>query len=374
MNPMTFGDKLRALRESRGYTLRQLAEKSHHSRSKLSNWEHHRPPLPTEDDAKALDAILDGDGQLAAALRVPGLNGASDRIAAITAAPRTVDEPAVTALAGTLGHMRRLEDSLGAQRLLVITAEPLRLVEQLADEARGDLRPAVVDLAGQWSQFAGWLRAAVGQPGQARDWYRRALEYAEEVDGTSTLPTGRELIATALSMRGHLAWSARKPGPTIGMSAAAAEKSRAPGIQAMALQQKARGHALAGEASEVDPLLDAAEILMAAARERPEEAPPWIYFYTPGYLQMQRGLAYRLLGRVGAAADALTAGLKAAGREVADAEFVAVYKLALAETQLDAGNPDVARRYLDEARATATATGSAGLAGEVARIEARLPD
>jgi tetratricopeptide (TPR) repeat protein len=280
----------------------------------------------------------------------------------------------VEALTGTLAHMRRLEDVLGAKRLLVVTAEPLRLVEELADEARGDIRPAVVDLAGQWAQFAGWLRAAAGRPGPAREWYLRALEYAEEVDATSTLPTGRELIATALSMRGHLAWSARKPGPIVGLSAAAFAKSRDPGIRAMALQQKARGHALLGEADEVDPLLDDAEAQMAKARERPEEEPPWIYFYSPGYLQMQRGLAYGLLGRPVEAIEALTAGLSDAGPEIAGAEFSANYKLALAEAHIEGGNPDVARRLVDEVRATVSAMGSARLAGEVARVEARLPD
>ncbi|MEU4618854.1 helix-turn-helix transcriptional regulator [Actinoplanes sp. NPDC023801] len=372
MNPLTFGDKLRALRESRGMTLRQLADRSHHSKSKISNWEHNRLPLPTVDEAKALDAILDGDGALVATLRPPGLNGTADRIAHVAAAPRTVDTTTVTALHGTLAHMRRLEDTLGAERLLVITAEPLRLVEGLADEAVGDIRPAVVDLAGQWSQFAGWLRAAAGRPQEAREKYVQALEHAEEVAATSSIPIAVDLIATALSMRGHLAWTARKPGPVVGLSAAAAARGHSAGIRAMAAQQEARGHALLGDGDAADRLLDRAEALMAAAREHPDEEPPWIYFYSPGYLQMQRGLANRLLGRREAAIEALTAGLKAAGQDVADAEFVATYKLALAETHLDAGNPDVARHYLEEARATATATGSANLAGEVTRIGARL--
>ncbi|MFC4071911.1 helix-turn-helix domain-containing protein [Actinoplanes subglobosus] len=371
---MTFGDQLRALRESRGMTLRQLADRSHHSKSKLSNWEHNRLPLPTRDEAVALDSVLDADGTLLAAIQAPGLNGDRDRIAYVTDKPRAVDPTTITALHGALANMRRLEDTLGAGRLLVITAEPLRLVEQLADEAVGDLRPAVVDLAGQWSQFAGWLRAAAGRPDEAREKYVQALEHAEEVAATSTLPTAADLIATALSMRGNLAWKARKPGPLVGLSAAAAAKSRSPGVRAMAAQQEARGHALLGDGTAVDRLLEVAETLMASAREHPDEEPPWIYFYSPGYLDMQRGLAFRLLGRRAAAIEALTAGLEvAAGGEVAGAEFVATYKLALAEAHLEGGNLDVARRLLDEARATVTATGSATLAGDVARVEARLP-
>jgi hypothetical protein len=39
----------------------------------------------------------------------------------------------------------------------------LTLVQSLAEEARGPIRPRVVDVAGQWAQFAGWLCAATGQ-------------------------------------------------------------------------------------------------------------------------------------------------------------------------------------------------------------------
>ncbi|GIF08544.1 helix-turn-helix domain-containing protein [Actinoplanes siamensis] len=374
MDTITFGDKLRELRTARQLTLRQLADRSHYSRSKLSNWEHNRLPLPSEGEAAKLDSILDGDGALVATLRTPGLNGAGERIAYVAKHPRAVDTVAVGVLHDTLAGMRQLEDRFGADRLLVMTAEPVRLVEKLADEAVGDIRPAVVDLAGQWAQFAGWLRAAAGKHGQAHEWYLRALEYAEEVDATSVLPTGRELIATSLSMRGHLAWSQRKPGPTVGLSAAAAKNSRSPGIRAMACQQGARGHALLGEAVQADQLLDLAQAAMADAQQHPEKEPPWIYFYSPGYLQMQRGLVASLLGRREKAIEELTAGLKAAGDDVAGAEFGAKYKLALASAHLAGGNCDMARSLLEEARATALATGSADLAGEVAALEARLSD
>lgn len=368
----TFGEELRRLREERGWSLRQMAQQVPHSKSALGNFEQDLR-LPTPKEVQRLDETMKAGGQLvAAAGRIAGLNGDAGRVARVRQKPRTVDDQTVASLTGTLAHMRRLEDSLGAQRLLVVTAEPLRLVEELADEARGDIRPAVVDLAGQWAQFAGWLRAAAGKPKAARDYYARALEHAEEVSATSKLPHAQDLIATALSMRGHLAWSARQPGPTVGLSVAAASKARSPGIRAMAQQQEARGHALMREADLVDPLLDEAEALMAAAREHPDEEPPWIYFYSPGYLQMQRGLANRLLGRREAAIEALTAGLKAAGSEIAGAEFSANYKLALAEAHLDGGNPDEARRLAGEVRATALATGSARLMAELERLEARL--
>jgi transcriptional regulator with XRE-family HTH domain len=371
VNP-TFGEELRRLREERGWSLREMAQHVPHSKSAIQNFEHGLR-LPSPKEIQRLDEIMKAGGRLvAAAGRIAGVNGQADRLAHVRKKPRAVDQQSIDTLAGTLAHMRRLEDSFGAQRLLVITAEPLRLVENLADEAAGDIRPAVVDLAGQWAQFAGWLRAAAGKAKPARDYYARALEYAEEVAAMSALPTAQDLIATALSMRGHLAWSARQPGPTVGLSVAAAGKARAPGIRAMALQQEARGHALMHEGSRVDPLLDEAEALMAAAREHPDEEPPWIYFYSPGYLRMQRGLAYRLLGRREDAIEALAAGLETAGPDIAGAEFSAVYKLALAEAHLEGGNKDEAWRLAGEVRATALTTGSSRLAGDLKRLEARL--
>jgi hypothetical protein len=50
------------------------------------------------------------------------------------------------------------------------------------------------------------------------------------------------------------------------------------------------------------------------------------------------------------------------------AEFVAVYRLHLTELHLDAGNRDVALQLLEEVRQVAEVTGSARLAGEVARL------
>jgi hypothetical protein len=201
--------------------------------------------------------------------------------------------------------------------------------------------------------------------GKAREWYARILEHAAETGN-------RDLIATSLSMRGNLAWMLRRPGPVVGLSAVASAHADSPGVWAMAWQQEARGHALLGEAEDVERLFDAAEADMARVAEHAEDQPPWIYFYSPGYLEMQRGLAYRLLGEPQAAIRALTAGLAACGADVSRSEFVAIYRLHLAEMHSKAGNRHVALGLFDDVRGIADATGSARLAGEVARVAHRL--
>lgn len=363
--PTSFGDQLRRLRHERGLSLRELAKRSNHGKTLIGDWENGKT-TPTADVVARLDGILDGGGTLtAAAAHIVRANGNTGRLAHVAAAPRTVDTASVAALAGILANMRRLEDSVGAGPLIAATAGPLRLVENLADEARGPIRHSVVDLAGQWAQFAGWLRAATGQPAKARQWYARTLEHATEAGN-------EDLIATSLSMRGNLAWMARQPGPVIGLSGAAVEHADSPGVRAMAEQQEARGHAVLGEADAVKQLLDLAEADMAAAAEHPEDEPAWIYFYSPGYLQMQRGLAYRLLGRHEDAITALTAGLTATGEALQTSEFVAAYVLYLAEEHIAAGNRDVAGQLLEQVRQVARSTGSDRLSSEVVRLERRL--
>jgi transcriptional regulator with XRE-family HTH domain len=362
--PITFGDRLRRLRHDQGLSLRELAKLAHHSKTVVWEWETGLK-VPPADVAARLDSILEGGGTLAAAAAQPAANGDASRLAYITAAPRTVDGASVDALAGVLANMRRLEDSVGARPLIAAIASPLRLVESLADEARGPLRTRVVDLAGQWAQFAGWLRASVGQPVKARDWYARTLEHATEAGDV-------DLIATALSMRGNLAWMARQPGQVIGLSAAAGVRGDSPGIRAMAAQQEARGHAVLGEADQVERLLDKAEDQMDEAAADPDREPPWVYFYTPGYLAMQRGLAYGLLDRPEAAIAALTEGLASTGQDLRGSEFVSVYVLHLAEAHIDAGNRDVAARLLEQVRQVAAATGSDRLAAEVDRLARRI--
>jgi hypothetical protein len=134
------------------------------------------------------------------------------------------------------------------------------------------------------------------------------------------------MIATALSMQGHAAWLGAKAGAVIGLSRAAQRDNRAsPRVRALAVQQEARGIALAGEAeiADIDRKFDRAEELAAQAAEAPGDEPPWIYFFSPDYLILQRGLAYRLIGGYAKANELLTAGLSAIPSDMRKADWVA---------------------------------------------------
>ncbi|MFI7602938.1 multiprotein-bridging factor 1 family protein [Actinoplanes sp. NPDC049681] len=365
--PEPFGEKLRRLRTARDMSLRDLGKLAYVSKTVICEWETGRKE-PNARAAARMDDLLDAGGALREAASLPAATPAGtdlDRLRYAATHPRRVDEAAVGALHGVLANLRRLEDSLGASALIPATAGPLAVVEELADAAHGPVRNTVLDLAGQWVQFAGWLHAATNAFEQAERWYARTLEYGTEAGN-------RDLVATALSMRGNLAWMARRPGPVVGLSSAAAAYATSPGIRAMAAQQRARGHAMLGEAFAVDEQLDRAAVLMEEASEHPEAEPAWIYFYSPGYLQLQRGLAYRLLGRRDEAIAHLRSGLTATEGAVRGSEFVTKYVLQLAEAHAEAGDDDVACDLLAEARRVAATSGSRPLPEEIERIARTL--
>ncbi len=215
-----------------------------------------------------------------------------------------------------------------------------------------------MDLAAQWAQFGGWLNAAAGHPRVAGRWYSAALEWGTEAGNS-------DMIATVLSMRGHLAWQHRRPGPLIGLSAAALRQPASPGVRALAAQQEARGHALIGAASTAIGLLDQAMDLATQATEAPDREPPWIYFHSLDYLKMQRGLTYRLLGDNALAVEHLRTGLHGLPPYAKGAAWTVPYRIDLAATLAELGDVSAAREAYERVQAIAETTGTEHLARRV---------
>ncbi|GAB3069881.1 hypothetical protein GCM10027186_24530 [Micromonospora schwarzwaldensis] len=348
-----FGPELRRLRMSAGLSLRQLAPLVLSSRGHLHDLETGRRQ-PTVDLVGRLDNALGANGLLAGMRHHQAAAPADpERLAYVARHPRRVDHVTLRALAESLAAHRRLEDTLGATSLLPTVRAQLDMMASLVAEATGVLRPQVVDVAAQWAQFGGWLYAASDRRRLAGRWYRTALEWGTEAGNP-------DMIATVLSMRGHLAWSERRADAVIDLSAAAARQPASPGVRALAVQQQARGHALTGEASAVTGLLDRAADLHEAAGQAPDREPPWIYFHSPAYLTMQRGLAYRLLGRDADAIAHLRRGLAGLPAEAAGAAWTGPYLLRLAAALADTGDTieavDLYERVRCLGRATRTTT------------------
>jgi transcriptional regulator with XRE-family HTH domain len=344
-----FRQRLHQLRTDRGLSYRDLGKLTNYSHTTLWEVEQGRKQ-PSPAMATRLDTALAAAGQLAVLVTTrsaiaPLDPDDEDRLRRVACRPRTVDQAALRSLAAILGEQRRLEDAVGSGPLLAPVAAQLDVVEALVADAHGLLRPLVLDVGAQWAQFLGWLSANTHRDVDGRRWYERALHWATEAGDPN-------MVATALNMTGHLEWLAGNVGPVIGLSQAAGRPPATPGVRALAAQQQARGHALAGE--------------------HPEDEPPWVYFHNPDFLAMQRGLAYRYLGRYREAIDLLTAGLAAMPPDMRRSEWVGVYVYQLARTHAETGDRDAALMALAEVDVIAAATGSARLQRLAVRLRQRL--
>lgn len=349
---------LRAARESAGLSLRQLAPLIYRSRAMLHDLETGRR-RPTAADAGRLAEVLDAP-VLVDLLDAPGpgLTGDdAERLAHAAQHPGRVDATTVDILARLLAELRRLEDTTGPAAVLPVVLDHLGRVTTLADEAPGRYRNTLVDAAGQWEQFAGWLRAAMGQQSAATAHYAQTMAAGLEVDRP-------DLTATALSMRGHLAWQARRPGPLLSLTEAAMRQPAGPAVRAVAAQQLARGHALTGDRTAADAAMDQADELTSGQ----PVLPPWMYFHTGAYLDLQRGVVYLLTGRPDAAIVAITAGLAGVDPDVARSAWTGTYLCHLAGAYRQVGHAAGADAALDQAERIAAVMRSTRLADQVAAV------
>lgn len=395
------GVRLRDERKKRRMTVDQLAEafrdnateRERRRMPKLADiartiWGHEageHPPGPRYRARYAAAFDLDED-ELFNTSRSPRtlwpgveLNGAltpddEERFALAARRPARVDVKVIDSLAVILAEQRRLEDAIGSVPVLHVVRAQLQTMAGLVVEARGPLRPRVVEIAAQWAQFAGWLHIAAGDAPAARTALDRAAEHAEEIRDT-------DMVGTVLSWKGHLAERAGQVGPMIGLSHAARRDRRGPG-RAYDTFQEARGYALAGDSRAAARLLDEAQ--EAAASADAAVARPWEYYYLePGFFALEAGLTCVYLGRIdprqnGRAVDELAAGLAALPAGMRGSEWAGEYISHQATAHLQAGDAEAASAAVSEAAATARATSSEALLrrlrGVHERMRAEWPD
>ncbi|MGH4018153.1 MAG: helix-turn-helix domain-containing protein [Pseudonocardiaceae bacterium] len=367
-----FADLLHTLRADAGLSLAGLGAAAHIARGYIHHLEHGRR-WPSRTFAKALDRALDADGALLDAWQAGDHPAAMvdpdefERFERALANPRRVDSTVVGHLARVLAEQRRAEDTLGSRHLLPPVLAQLRVIGDLAREARGRVRVGVLEMAGQYEEFAGWMHQDAMDPAGALRHYDRAMEAAQEIGN-------HDMITSVLSLKSHLAWSYGDAARAVGLAAAGQREPGATSDAVLALiaQQEARGHALDGDPDATERALDRSAALTYAAAEHPDDAPPWVYFNDPDRLGFQRGVAYIELGRQADAVPLLTSALDGLdGRYERDrARYGAQLALALA----GAGDADGAVTVGIRAAVDAAATGSALATRELRRVRAMLRD
>ncbi|WP_269854565.1 helix-turn-helix domain-containing protein [Streptomyces sp. RPT161] len=244
-----------------------------------------------------------------ASLALPGLAPDEDLLARVTSAVNGSTRPDSATLDWfdrLLAEHRRAEDLIGSRPLVDVMRQQLRTVVGLHGCAAGALSDRVVRLAAEHAQFLAWMAQDQGASAAALAWYDRSHEWALEAGDAN-------MAATTLSMKAHMAWSGGRGTRCVRLAEAArwSAPGTSRGVQGMAAQMAARGHALNGEGDDARHLLDEAQELIGRAAERSEDEPPWMYFYDETWFTLQRGMAELHLGGWRAAIDQLTTGLAA---------------------------------------------------------------
>jgi transcriptional regulator with XRE-family HTH domain len=355
-------------RKTAGLTQEELAYRVGVDRSTVGRWEAgETEPQPWLRGklARHLNITPDHLDGLLTTEPAPDDGDAFDRLARAIEQPRRVDDAVVDHLAAVLARQRQAEDVIGPRDVLVPVLAELDLIERLARDARGPVRLKLIKLAAEYRQFAGWMGEDTDDHPAALQHYARAMDAAQEV-GDDNMTT------SVLSMKSHLAWSERDAARAIGLaSAGRRDPSKvSSGVLALITQQEARGHALEGDADDVDRLLDLTEDLTAAAAERPEDEPPWVYFNSPERVLFQRGVAYVELGRFREAVELFEAArARLSGNYRRDHGRYAA-NLAIAAA-LD-GQVDRAVAAARESLTTAVETGSAHTVADLRRMRRAL--
>jgi hypothetical protein len=192
------------------------------------------------------------------------------------------------------------------------TAAPICVAGSIC-EARGPLADRLATIASDASQFVGWLYTATGAHEAASPLYDQSLRLGLQADD-------KDLAATALSMRGHLAWVTDDLSSMTGLSEAAGELATSPGTRTVTVQQGGRALALLGDRQGALRAIGRAEEVLT--RPGDSDNPDLLYVYGPELLTMQRGLILAYLAETPAehtaAADVIDHGLKALPPAVRD--------------------------------------------------------
>jgi transcriptional regulator with XRE-family HTH domain len=368
-----FTAEVRRLMTERGMSLRGLARAASYDPSHLSKVLNGRKPY-TPHLAARLDDALDADGKIRQAAAT--FNGSltpdqRDRLDWTAHHPGRPDEQAVDALAGVLAAQRLLEDRVGSAPMLIAVAGQTAAAEAIAADAPAPVRSQLLDLAAQYGSFHGWLHENTGHLGQAVKVYDRALGQAAEAGDV-------DLISELLSMKGHVAWARGDPPEVVRLSQAAQRDPAAhPGQHAISAMQEARALAVLGDAVAVDRKLIDADRAEDQAREHADDRPPWLYYHSPGFFDVQRGRAWLHLGvhdpaRNRRAVDALAAGIAQLDETARGSEWGASYLLYLARAHMQAGDAEQACAVAMDAAAYARRLSSASLLAAVRRLHHQL--
>ncbi len=206
-------------------------------------------------------------GSLLASLMQPRLAGALER-------PSRTDQAGVETIKATLANCRRLDDSFGP----VAAVGPTTALQEFVDRLLRGSHPERIgkelrSQAAELDQFLGWLSYDLDDQVTAREYLNRGLGAAEEAGDE---PLGAYILGQMAVI------SAADDYLSEGLAFVEVARSRAalsatPTTRAWIYALEAKLSAKAGYSTASLKALEQAEAAMDQAK--PEEDPPWIYYF-----------------------------------------------------------------------------------------------
>lgn len=309
-----FATELQALMQARGISGAALARLAHCDPALICRYKK-GTQQPSAMMALQIDEILGAGGELAmlagpdrrsvlASGIVAGALLGADAAGRLVRHQPAVDPAAIAALAAVLASQRRADDAFGSAVMMQPVAAQVTAVRSLVRQATGPLRPALVDVAQQWTQFSAYQHRQAGKYPADRALLAETLELATEIGD-------RTMIATVLLNRGETALLAGEAGTVVGLAQAVQQdRHAAPGPRAHAADLEARGHAVAGETQAAERCLDTAADLGAHLPDS-DDRHPWLHWMSPTDMLCKRGVSYGYLAADDRCYDRAVAGLEA---------------------------------------------------------------
>jgi transcriptional regulator with XRE-family HTH domain len=244
---------------------------------------------------------------------------------------------------------------LGPKLVLGTVPDHLSLITQLLSVADGEKRTPLLNLGARYGEFASWLYQDRGRPDDAAYWADRSIEWAQQADDS-------RMVAYVLTRKSNQASARGDAATAIGLAQAAQRQPELPHrTLAVAMQQEAYGHALAGDEMASHALLDKALVHAAASDPNGDEGPG--RYCIPSYVEIQRATCWLRLGNPRRAVDLFETELRRLPRVHRRDRGVYLARLALAHAMDQ--QPECAAALGGEALDTAKATGSGRIIEEL---------
>jgi transcriptional regulator with XRE-family HTH domain len=303
-------------------------------------------------------AILQVLGALAAGTAVEGASLQRTPVVPVAHACEVVDH-----LTRAFPELSTADWLLGPHQVLGTVGGHLDLVQQLLPNLAGTKRSRLLQVGARYAEFASWLNQDSGNARAAMHWADRAMEWAQEA--------GNPLMVSYVLVRKADQAAATRDAPrTIGLAQTALEHRRrlTSRGRAVALQQVAVGHALAGNEFACQRALDSAAQLAERSQQEGDEGPG--RYCTSAYVEIQRAATWIELGRPERAITLFEDSL--ARLPSVHRRDRGVYLARLASAYALSGSPDVSVRKGWEALTVAQATGSRRITTELGQLRTRL--